>query len=587
MRIKKLHIKGFRNFSDVEIDFQNKTLVIGANDVGKTNLLYALRLLFDKTISEHDLELSESDFNAYSESDTIEITATLCEITEECLISEFGGNIKDGCTIIRYTNKKNTGYEIFVGYCEDTLSKIQTRKYIKRLNMQYVDTNRDLFSFLRRERIKMLQISKENLTEKERENDNQKILQIQTNLDCINSEISSLKYISNSLNEVNKELGELSAHNEDQDVRFVAGESKADKLLDNLVLAYSTENNPLSIGGDGRNNQIFLATWIAKQHIIESADHVTFYAIEEPEAHLHPHQQRKLSSYIQQSFDSQVIITTHSPHIASKFNPDSIVRLYANNKNTIAACGGCSEMLKKVFNEFNYRLNSLSAEMLFSDGVFLVEGTSEVMFYTSLANELKLDIDRYNISIVSVEGVGFKPYIAICNALSIPWTLRTDNDIFSKPKKNPTKNYYSGLSRTISIIESINRNNYILDFWKENSDKNEWPANDNIPDEAQEMNAYLKKEVENFNIFLSDDDLENDLANSEISSDLSKYFNEEVVNDLVAKMQNRKAENMYNFLNNNRSKLIKLDGNRITTPLKKIISIVTKKMRPNNDENAN
>ena len=101
-------------------------------------------------------------------------------------------------------------------------------------------------------------------------------------MDKINESISSLQYISTSLAQVNRELGELSVHNEDQTVRFVAGESKADKMLDNLVLAYSTGDTPLSIGGDGRNNQIFLATWIAKQHLQKNIDHVTFYAIEEP-----------------------------------------------------------------------------------------------------------------------------------------------------------------------------------------------------------------------------------------------------------------------------------------------------------------
>lgn len=59
MRIEKVHIKGFRNFADEEIVFQPKTLIIGANDVGKTNLLYAMRLLFDKSLSEHDLELND------------------------------------------------------------------------------------------------------------------------------------------------------------------------------------------------------------------------------------------------------------------------------------------------------------------------------------------------------------------------------------------------------------------------------------------------------------------------------------------------------------------------------------------------
>lgn len=170
----------------------------------------------------------------------------------------------------------------------------------------------------------------------------------------------------------------------------------------------------------------------SKTTFAKNIDHVTFYAIEEPEAHLHPHQQRKLSAYIQNSFDEQILITTHSPHIASKFEPASIVRLYSENKYSFASCGGCSELLKSVFDDFGYRLNALSAETFFSDGVFLVEGTSEVLFYTALARELKLDLDRHNISILSVEGVGFKPYVAICNALNISWVLRTDNDIFSK-----------------------------------------------------------------------------------------------------------------------------------------------------------
>ena len=73
MRIEKIHIKGFRNFEDEEIFFQPKTLIIGANDVGKTNLLYALRILFDKSISEHDLDLKDSDYNAYCNTDTVEI----------------------------------------------------------------------------------------------------------------------------------------------------------------------------------------------------------------------------------------------------------------------------------------------------------------------------------------------------------------------------------------------------------------------------------------------------------------------------------------------------------------------------------
>ena len=65
MIIKTLYIKGFRNFKEVTVNFNEHSLIIGANDVGKTNLIYALRILLDRSFSDYDYELAESDFFAY------------------------------------------------------------------------------------------------------------------------------------------------------------------------------------------------------------------------------------------------------------------------------------------------------------------------------------------------------------------------------------------------------------------------------------------------------------------------------------------------------------------------------------------
>lgn len=567
MRIDRIHIKGFRNFDDEEIIFQTKTLVIGANDVGKTNLLYALRLLFDKSINEHDLELTDNDYNAYSKSNEVEITVTICDVKEDCLLSAFGGSIKDGTTMIRYSNTKDGTYRILMGFSEETLDEFAGRHYIKRLNMQYVDTNRDLFSFLKRERNQMLTLAKDKRTDEIVWEDDEKTAEIPNSLNTINEQVSSLHYVSTALAQVNKELSDLSIDNTDQSVQFVAGESNAEKLLDGLVLAYSSEENPLVIGGDGRNNQIFLATWIAKQNIQKSVDHVTFYAIEEPEAHLHPHQQRKLSEYIQNKFDDQVFITSHSPHIASRFKPENMVRLYSQNKFTHAACGGCSMMLKEIFDEFGYRLNALSSETFFSNGVFLVEGTSEVLFYTSLAQEIGVDLDRHNLSILSVEGIGFKPYVAICNALNIPWVLRTDNDIFSKPTKSPTKHYYAGISRIIGILGHIvNQDNPLLEYWSNHKNENEWEYESEIPTTANELNAYIREKAESYGMFLSKNDLETDLANSSLQQELFQHYGRKKVNTLVQAMQTRKAENMLDFLEKHHATLGALAGDDIAKP---------------------
>ena len=584
MRIEKIHIKGFRNFNDEEITFQGKTLIIGANDVGKTNLIYALRLLFDKAISERDLDLSDNDYNAYSGTNQIEITVTVRDVVEECLLSVFAGAVKDGTLLIRYTNSKNSSYQLFIGFSEDTLTEIATRQYIRRLNMQCVDTNRDLTGFLKHERVQMLQLAKEKLSEEAITEDAHTAIEIQEKLDSINAQVSSMHYITSALDQVNQELDMLSIHNEDQSVQFIAGESDAGKLLDNLTLGYSSSDHPLTLGGDGRNNQIFLATWIAKQNIQKSIDHVTFYAIEEPEAHLHPHQQRKLSEYIQNHFEDQVFITSHSPHIASRFDPQGVVRLYPEAKFTHAAYGGCSAMLKKVITDFGYRLNALSAEVFFSDGVFLVEGTSEVLMYNALAKALSIDLDRLNISILSVEGIGFKPYVAICNALNIPWVLRTDNDIFSKPTNNPTKHYYAGISRIMGILKDVHdgTNNNLCDYWDQHQSENEWTYRTDPPVSATTLNSHIRTEAVTYGLYVSNVDLETDLASGPLQTILLKYYNKRTVGTLVKAMQTKKAENMVRFLSQNHSSLSCLSGDNIVLPLIDLKGKVEERIRPAN-----
>lgn len=589
MRISKIHIKGFRNFNDEEITFQYKNLIIGANDVGKTNLIYCLRLLFDKAISERDLELSDSDYNAYSGTDEIVITATITDVVEDCLLSIFVGAVKDDTVIIRYVNSKSDTFHFYMGFSEETLSEIPTRQYIKRLNMQCVDTNRDLFSFLNRERSQLLRISKDKLDEKDAQEDERTTFNIQEELNKINGKINSLHYISAALDRVNQELSDLSIHNEDQMVRFIAGESNADKLLDKLTLAYLSEDQPLVLGGDGRNNQIFLATWIAKQIIQKNIDHVTFFAIEEPEAHLHPNQQRKLSQYIQDHFSDQVFITSHSPHIASKFDPKCIVRLYCVNKYTHAACGGCSELLDQVISNFGYRLNSLSSEVFFCDGVFLVEGVSEVLFYTALSKAISIDLDKLNINILSVEGVGFKPYIAVCNALNIPWVLRTDNDIFAKPKVLPTMHYNAGITRVIGILKDLygEKGNDLLTYWEKHKTENNWKYKTPAPDPAKKLNAYVREHAVNYGCYISNIDLEADLAHGPLENILKKHYRKSRVDSLIKAMQTKKAENMLNFLTKNHSSLSQLETDPIAAPLIALKTAVEERVYPQDGENTN
>jgi len=585
MKINWIRIKGFRNFDDETIHFADKSLIIGANDVGKTNLIYTLRLLFDKNISDGELELNNSDYNVYTNADNIEIIVCLCNITEDCLKSVFAGAIEKESMIIKYINSKNGEYSIFAGPTEDLLEEKNTRFYLKRLNLEYVSTNRDLFSFMKRERTKLLEISKSLLREELINQDKLSMEVIQSDLENLNNSVDNLNYIKTSLKSVNDELSNLSINNEDQNVKFVTGNSDAGKLLDNLDLCYSANGSRLTIGGDGRNNQIFLATWIAKQKIQKTQERVTLFVIEEPEAHLHPHQQRKLSKYLIESFEEQLFITTHSPQIATEFRPSNIVRLYSKNKITKVAQGGCSNDIAIKFNDFGYRLNAISSEVFFSNAIFLVEGPSEKIFYTALASKLGIDLDRLNINILSVDGVGFKPYIKICKALEIAFVMRTDDDVFPKEKKKQAYHYFAGISRVMGIYNellSTGKTDSITEFWKKNKEKNEWIGKeDEWPQEAVDLNNNIRNKLDDYGIFLSRIDLEDDLVNSKLINSLSTYYDEVDSEKLIKIMQKRKAENMLEYIEDNMDEISILKDDDIATPLHNIKKIVEEIVRLN------
>ena len=426
--------------------------------------------------------------------------------------------------------------------------------------MQYVDTNRDLHAFLKRERNEILKISKSLMSEPELIQDEEKMNEIQEDLNSVNNKVNELHYIERALTSVNTELESMSAKNEGMQVRFVAGQSDAGKMMDNLCLAYADEENFLSVGGDGRNNQVFISTWVAKQNIQRAVDHVTFYAIEEPEAHLHPHQQRKLSEYILNQFEEQVFITSHSPQIATRFDPGKIIRLFQSEKDTRAAGGGINCKIREAFSSFGYRLNIISAETFFS------EGTSETILYNSLALQNGIDLDKYNLSVLSVEGVGFKPYVAVCQALGIPFVLRTDNDVFHKTKDGTNIEYYAGVSRAVSIAELLDGTEDIVSFLNSNTNKNEWSLG-NKSEENSAFNQAIREKLETVGIFLSDVDLETDLANSGIQDELLNFYGVTGTVSLIEKMQQRKAENMRAFIYDENTDLTVLGNDNLLKPI--------------------
>ena len=112
MKLDKIYIKGFRNFKEVTVNLNKHSLIIGANDVGKTNLIYAMRILLDRSFSDYDYELQESDFYAYEDTDTITIRLYFSNIVEDCVVSKMGGLLSDDGDLVLQYEARRTGNKV-------------------------------------------------------------------------------------------------------------------------------------------------------------------------------------------------------------------------------------------------------------------------------------------------------------------------------------------------------------------------------------------------------------------------------------------------------------------------------------------
>lgn len=562
MEIASLHLKGFRNFKDSMINFNKSTLVIGANDIGKSNMLHALRILLDKSFSEIDVEPSELDFHIGNEvnSEQAEITITFKNVTEDAVLSVLKGNVGDnGETIIKYiAQKSDLSYKIFVGHSQDSLQEVSNRFYLKYINLKYIQSQRDLELFIRKEKKQLLRIAQQLLDKDDAGFDEALLAEIGTDLECLNIKISQLKYVSSATNDVNQELKKLAHHHANYEVQLDTGAIGVNDFIDKLQLGAVNNGSNVMLGGDGRNNQILLALWKAKSVIEHDMDNeVVFYVVEEPEAHLHPHQQRKLASYLIDELPGQTIITSHSPQIAVNFKPNSIVRLFSKNGATIAASQGCSNCIASGWEDMSYRMSILPAEAFFSNGVFLVEGPSELLFYNELANRLGIDLDYSNLSILSVDGISFSVYVKILTALEIPWVMRTDNDI---SRINGTKQWqYAGINRCLRLagLEPF-----------EHSDQEITPQETIINGDWKAVSDSIEK----YGIYLSMVDLETDLVNELTVPILAatKKINKSFA---IAYLQKKKALHMRKLLKDIKSSLKTLVAGELAKPLHKLVEI--------------
>ena len=549
MKLSRVKIKNYRNFFDEDISLNNETIIIGPNDVGKTNLLMAIRILLDKSLSYLDLEPEERDFNIFSDEEEITIILEFSEISENSesfIYASLGQDIEDSKMYLMYKGYKNSEekFKFFMSAKEDEESfhEIPGRnKYINLINCVYLDSTRQLKSFLKKSKANIINSYKKKRDSKEIDDDNNLILEIDKQVNYLNQKVENVSYISKSTEFIKSELSEMSSHNDNLDIKF-SSYNDTNEIMDNVELITQVDGKNVNIGGDGRSNQIYMSMWIKeKNEKYDDSKQFVIFILEEPESHLHFPLQSMTIRQLLKKINSQLIVTSHSPQVVLEFNPFSIVKLsYNKDKKTIVSNNGCSKELEDDVIKFGYRYNLITGSMFFSSGVFLVEGVSELLIYKYISSKLDINLEKYNIMIVPVDGIGFKPYAKLLDRLSIPYAVRTDNDIVINSKNK--KIYYSGINRLIDLHnEKIMKNDWISkeEFSNLNSEK--------LSSESLKLYQKYKKYFMDEGLFISEKDLENDLSNIDFLSDYIKQ-NYNGKDEFVKYLQNSKAKNMYDFI---------------------------------------
>jgi len=598
MKLKYIELKNYRNFIDTKLHIDEKTLVIGANDIGKTNVLYALRLLLDKSLSEIDLQPQDEDFCIYSGgANEFSITLNFVEAVEECILSSFKELISDTNEVyIRYvaTRSKIGGtkdYKLYVGASIEEIQLVSSRFYLRALNMRYVSATRQIDQYLKTQKNKLIEHLQDARTDEEEMSDNQRFEELSTRIKTIENELNTLSFIRKAGESLNTQLRDLSEHHQEQTLKLGVDLPSNDDLFRKVSLLSSIGEHTIQLGGEGRKNQTFIALWSALNQIsIQNGqpNEVSIFCIEEPESHLHPHQQRKLAEYLISVLPAQVILTSHSPYIASEFNPSSIIRLHTKQRGpgTICNLNGVSEELGELIRGMEFRLNPLIAEVYFSDCVLLVEGTSEIVFYKNLAHQLDVDMDKLNISILSVEGVGFTRYIDLLNALGISWVMRTDNDYqkYNRPKQVLKEAYYlMGVKRLNKIYSTKCLGKVPVGEQFEDIAKLILEHKDSLTENSSacdthrnEIYSIFYQSLSNYGLFLAKVGLEEDIyySNTIVQEAINKFFipdSEEeeilIIDDMIAAMKSKKSTFMYHFLETNRECLNSLKNDPLAEPL--------------------
>lgn len=445
MYISKLHLKGYKNTAEESTISFNKGLniLLGENGCGKTTVINGLRLL----LREQDSFYSFSNDDFYCSTDKaeiaeeIEIDADFVDLSEDEKITflswcDADFNAQLHLRITENQSKPGSIKRRFWG--GKAMSSIFEEDTFDRVECIYLPPLRDAEAKLsagKRSRLTPLL--------KKQYGDNTKELvktvtefnnSIAQNAEGKHSEIDTVKASINKIiiDALGKHLG--------QSVNLQFSEITFNKIVENIRMVFfpqSGETNierfrDLATNSLGYNNLLYIATVFSELELIKDTQIFTVLLIEEPEAHLHPQLQVKFIKYLEDLAstlpNAQVIVSTHSPVLASSVNLKKLIHLSSNGRRINAT----NLMGKHYANNnsesyINRWMDVTKSTMLFSRGVILVEGIAEALVIPVLAKkvlqtynsehapneQLAATLDEIGISVININGVNFTHFMQL------------------------------------------------------------------------------------------------------------------------------------------------------------------------------